>query len=125
MRFMVSLITDGSYMGQATPEQRKEMGAEMMQRMGELREAGVLVDPGGALAPSAEATTLRYGADGSVVVTDGPFAESKEQMAGYMVLDCEDLEEAVGWIRKLPFRGSSVEVRPIAEPGTGGEAKSS
>lgn len=114
MRFMVSLITDGSYMGQATPGQRKEMGAEMMQRMEELREAGVLVDPGGALAPSVEATTLRYGADGRVVVTDGPFAESKEQMAGYMVLDCEDLEEAVGWIRKLPFRGSSVEVRPIA-----------
>jgi len=114
-RFMVSLITDGTYMEQATPEERKEIGAGMMERMGELREAGVLVDPGGALAPSGTARTLRYGADGEVVVTDGPFAESKEQMAGYMVLECDDLEEAVSWVRKLPFRGGSVEVRPIAE----------
>jgi hypothetical protein len=115
MRFMVSLITDGTYMEQATPEQRKDMGAEMMRRMGELRDAGVLLDPGGALAPSDAARTLRYGTDGEVVVTDGPFAESKEQMAGYMVLECDDLEEALGWVRKLPFRGGSVEVRPIAE----------
>lgn len=121
MKFMVSLITDGAYMEQATPEQRKELGAKMMELMGELRDAGVLLDPGGALAPSAAARTLRYGTDGKVVVTDGPFAESKEQTAGYMVLECEDLDEAVGWARKMPVRGSSVEVRPIAEAaGEGG-----
>jgi hypothetical protein len=50
-----------------------------------------------------------------VVVTDGPFAESKEQMAGYMVLECADLGEAVGWARRLPVIGASVEVRPMAE----------
>jgi hypothetical protein len=87
----------------------------MMEGMGELRDAGILLDPGGALAPGDTARTLRYGTDGNVVVTDGPFAESKEQMAGYMVLECDDLEEAVSWVRKLPFRGGSVEVRPIAE----------
>jgi hypothetical protein len=115
MKFMVSLITDGSYMEQATPERRKELGAEMMRRMEELREAGVLADPGSALAPSTDAKTLRYGAEGEVVVTDGPFAESKEQMAGYMVLECADLDEAVGWVRRLPFHGGAVEVRPVAE----------
>jgi hypothetical protein len=115
MKFMVSLITDGSYMEQATPERRKEIGAEMMSGMEQLRESGVLADPGSALGPSADAKTLRYGAEGEVVVTDGPFAESKEQTAGYMVLECKDLDEAVGWIRRLPFYGGAVEVRAIAE----------
>jgi hypothetical protein len=49
-----------------------------------------------------------------VVVTDGPFTETKEQMAGYMVLECADLDEAVDWMRKMPVRGA-VEVRPLAE----------
>ena len=116
MRFLVSLVTDGTAMEGMTPEERKEMGAKMMRVMGELQEAGALADAGGALAPSAEAKTLRYGAEGKVVVTDGPFAETKEQLAGYMVLECADLEEAVGWAEKLPFAsGSSVEVRPLAE----------
>lgn len=116
MKFMVALITDGTYMQQATPEERKEMGGKMMEFMGELRDAGVLADPGAALAPGDAARTLRYGADGQAVVTDGPFAESKEQMAGYMILECEDLDEAVGWIERLPVRGSSVEIRQIQEP---------
>jgi hypothetical protein len=115
MKFMVSLITDGTAMAEMTPDEREEMGAKMMRVMGELDDAGVLVDPGGALASSATAKTLRYGAEGKVVVTDGPFAESKEQMAGYMVLECADVDEAVSWVRKLPFRGSSVEVRPISD----------
>jgi hypothetical protein len=115
MRFMVSLITDGTATQQATPEEREQLGAKMMRVMGELEEAGVLADPGSALGPSADAKTLRYGAEGEVVVTDGPFAESKEQMAGYMVLECADLGEAVGWARRLPVIGASVEVRPMAE----------
>jgi hypothetical protein len=116
MKFMVSLITDGTAMQEATPEERQEMGAKMMRVMGELQEAGALADPGSALGPSADAKTLRYGEEGQVVVTDGPFAETKEQLAGYMVLDCADLGEAVGWAQKLPFAsGSSVEVRPLAE----------
>jgi hypothetical protein len=114
MRFMVSLISDGASMEGASPEQMREMGMKMGQLMGELREAGVLVNTG-ALAPSASARTLRYGEEGRPVVTDGPFAETKEQMAGYMVLECGNLDEAIGWVEKLPVRRSSVEVRPIAE----------
>jgi hypothetical protein len=115
MRFLVSLVNDGKYMEQAPPEEARELGMKMMELMGELRDAGVLADPGAALAPSEYARTLRYGADGQVVVTDGPFAESKEQMAGYMVLECEDLDEAVSWAEKMPIRAGSVEVRPIAD----------
>jgi hypothetical protein len=115
MRFLVSLINDGTWMEKASPEEMREMGARMGQLMGELRDAGVLRDPGGALAGPTDARTLRYGTEGKPVVTDGPFAETKEQVAGYMVLECEDLDEAVGWARKMPVRDSSVEVRPIAE----------
>ena len=115
MRFLVSMVVDEGSRRESTPEEMKEMGAKMMRFMGELGEAGVLLDPGARLAPSADAKTLRYGAEGRPVVTDGPFAESKEQIAGYMVLECESLEEAVGWIQQMPVRGGSVEVRPIAD----------
>ena len=114
MRFMVSLITDGTMMEGATPEEMKESGAKMMEFMGEIRAAGVLADPGAALAPSANARTLRR-KSGKVVITDGPFAESKEQIAGYMVLECKDLDEAMGWAERLPVPGGAVEVRPVAE----------
>ena len=115
MRFLVSMVVDEASRQDATPEEMKEMGAKMMQFMGELRESGALLDPGAKLAPSATAKTLRYGEDGKQVVTDGPFAESKEQVAGYMVLECDDLEQAVGWVQKMPVSGGTIEVRPIAE----------
>jgi hypothetical protein len=114
MKFMVSLITDGTVMERMTPEQRQQAGAEMMEFMGEIRNAGALLHTD-ALAPSATARTLRRGKNGKVVVTDGPFAETKEQVAGYMVLECADLDEAFGWAKRLPVRGGAIEVRPIAE----------
>jgi hypothetical protein len=66
----------------------------------------------------ATAHTLRYGEGGKAVVTDGPFAESKEQIAGYMILECNDADEAVGWAEKLPVGGAAtaIEVRPITQP---------
>ena len=114
MKFMVSLITDGTMMEGATPEEMKESGEKMMAFMGEIQEAGVLSDPGAALGPASSARTLRR-KSGKLVITDGPFAESKEQTAGYMVLACQDLDEAVGWAEKLPVQGGAIEVRPIAE----------
>jgi hypothetical protein len=114
MKFMVSLITEGSGMEGMTPEERQEMGDRMMAFMGEIQEAGVLADPGAALAPSSGARTLRR-KSGKVVITDGPYAESKEQTAGYMILECKDLDEATGWAEKLPVQGGAIEIRPIAE----------
>jgi hypothetical protein len=116
MQFMVSMITDGSFMQEATPEQMQELGEEMGRFMGELQEAGALVHTG-RLGPSAGARTLKYGERGRPVVTDGPFAETKEQFAGYMVLECKDLDEAVGWVERMPVRRASVEVREIAQSG--------
>ena len=59
--------------------------------------------------------TLRYGKDGKAVVTDGPFAESKEQIAGYWILECKDLDEAVEWAQRSPVREGAIEVRAIVE----------
>jgi hypothetical protein len=114
MKFMVSLISDGRAMEGMTREQLQEAGARMQRYMGEIQASGVLVNTG-RLGPSTSARTLRYGERGRPVVTDGPFAETKEQVAGYMVLECADLDEAWDWARRLPVAGGAVEVRPIAD----------
>ena|ERR671930_1976368 len=71
---------------------------------------------GEALQPTATATVVRAGSDGSPVTTDGPFAETKEQLGGFYILDCKDLDEAVELAAKIPAaQHGSVEVRPIWE----------
>ena len=78
----------------------------------EAKAAGVLAG-GEALEPTAEARTLRV-ENGEI--TDGPFVETKEQLGGYYVLDCADIDEALRWAAKVPIdpRGS-IEVRPILD----------
>lgn len=70
------------------------------------------------LAKTATATTVRT-QNGEVLVTDGPFAETKEQLAGYYILECDNLDDAISWASKIPTgcQGASgcVEIRPIRE----------
>ena len=83
---------------------------------------------GGRLRPTADATTIKI-RDGELVITDGPYAETREQVAGYDVLECASLDEAVQWAGRRPHSWlGSVEVRalrdsapsvPLPEPGTG------
>lgn len=79
-------------------------------------EAGVYLDAG-RLQPADTATTLRD-SGGEYTLTDGPFAEIKEQLGGYVLLECADLDEAVAWASKVPVteRGA-IEVRPLMELG--------
>jgi hypothetical protein len=78
---------------------------------------GVLrgLDP---LKPTATATTVRV-RDGQTLITDGPFAETKEQLAGYYIIECKDLDEAISWAARIPTacKGNSgcIEIRPIVE----------
>jgi hypothetical protein len=77
-----------------------------------MMEAGVLVDSG-PLQPVTSATTVRV-RDGRPEFSDGPFAEIKEQLGGYYVLDCEDLDAALHWAATIPSaKYGSVEVRPL------------
>jgi hypothetical protein len=80
----------------------------------ELRERGLMVG-GGALHPIHTATTVRV-RGGQVAVTDGPFAETKEALAGFYLIEARDLNEAIQVAAKIPpAREGSVEVRPIRE----------
>lgn len=68
---------------------------------------------GNALQPVATATTVRL-RNGQADITDGPFAETKEVLGGYYLLDCKDLDEAIGYAKKIPIaRWGSIEIRPI------------
>ena len=113
-KYLVQLIGDEDFVADATPEQMEKVVADMDKFNDELQDAGVLVD-GNGLGPSASAKTLRYGEDGKAVVTDGPFTESKEQVAGYWIFETKNIDEAVEWVQKAPMGGGAVEIRQIVE----------
>jgi hypothetical protein len=74
--------------------------------------AGVLRG-GAALHPVSVATTVRL-RDDEVLITDGPFVESKEQLSGYFLFECADLDEALAWAARIPgARHGAIEVRPL------------
>ena len=81
------------------------------------RQKGVLLAVEG-LKPSSTATTIRT-TDGKALMLDGPFAETKEQLAGYYILECRDLDEAVEWGKRIPTscKGApgAIEIRPVAD----------
>ena len=78
------------------------------------KDAGVYV-AGAGLQPTPTATTVRV-RDGKTMTMDGPFAETKEQLGGYYLLDCKDLDEAISWAEKIPSAPvGSIEVRPLMQ----------
>lgn len=93
------------------PDQQK---AALYQEFGKLREElGSKFVGGNQLQPAATATVVRV-RDGKRLVTDGPFAETKEQLGGYILIDAKDLDEAISIAARIPVaRYSSIEVRPV------------
>ena len=93
----------------------EEMAAEMPKWMSytqELQESGAM-KAGDALMPTDAATTVRV-RDGETIITDGPFAETKEVLGGYYLIDVADLDSALAWAAKIPNVGyGSIEVRPV------------
>jgi hypothetical protein len=81
----------------------------------ELSAAGVLVSSSG-VASGTSATTVRVRND-KTVITDGPFAETHEQLGGYFLIECQDLDEAIRWAEKIPTaKYGSIEIRPLWAP---------
>ncbi len=113
MKYMLTLYGPEGGMEDASPE---EMKAEMdgwAAFSEEAVEKGAFVS-GEGLQPSTTATTVHIPENGGKPpVTDGPFAESKEQLGGFYVLECKDLDEALDWAKKIPLREGTVEVRPV------------
>jgi hypothetical protein len=94
-------------------EAERETGAYMAYRKA-LQEAGAFVG-GNRLQPSSSATTVRVTSDGKSSVLDGPFAETKEQLGGYFLIDVANLDEAIAWAARCPAAShGTVEVRAIA-----------
>jgi hypothetical protein len=114
MRYLLLIAEDESRIQGATAEE----GAALMNEYAEfgktMAERGVL-QGGERLHFTTDATTVRV-RDGEVLTVDGPFAETKEQLAGYYMVDCKDLDEAIEVAAKIPgARVGSIEVRPIWE----------
>ena len=100
------------------PDPESQEGRDQMGRWfgvtEEMQNAGVLLG-GDALQPTETATTLRE-RDGEVVLTDGPFAETKETLGGYYLIDVPDFDAAAQWAAKMPLAPyGSVEIRAVME----------
>jgi hypothetical protein len=87
----------------------------------ELAKAGVLL-AGEGLKPSSAGRRVAFDEKGGSSVLDGPFAETKELVAGYMIWEVSSLEEALEWVRRSPIRNGVVEVRPLYAAEDFGEA---
>ncbi len=116
MRYML-LIYDPESAWESMPEaERNELFGEYMAFTESIRESGHLL-AGDPLEPTATATTLRV-RGGKAVTSDGPFAETREQLGGYYIVEARDLDEALELAARVPSaRIGCVEVRPIAEMG--------
>ena len=115
MKFLLLLYGDETrWIDQPPDEAAAEM--ELWEAFGnKLVQAGAFV-AGEALQPTSTATTVRIH-DRAPAHTDGPFAETREQLGGFYVLECKDREEALAWAAKVPDLGEdgSVEVRPVID----------
>lgn len=117
MRYMFLIYRRETAMADSSPEDMERLKAAHWAVIDETRRRGILAaaEP---LQPTATATTIRM-EGGKPLILDGPFAETKEQLAGYYILDCRDLDEAIGWAAEIPAacKGGEggVEIRPIAD----------
>jgi hypothetical protein len=114
MRYLMLICSDEAKVQAMSDEEGANVLAEYSKFMEEMGRRGVLLG-GERLQPTATATTVRV-QNGSVLTSDGPFAETKEQMGGYFLVDCKDLDEAIEVASKIPgARVGAIEVRPIWE----------
>ncbi len=114
MRYALLIYGDQSGPENPSPEESQATMDAYCAFTRDIQERGVM-QAGEALQPFTTATTVRV-RDGETLVTDGPFAETKEQLGGFYIVDCKDLDEASEIAAKIPgAQTGSIEVRPIME----------
>jgi len=114
MRYALLICTDETAEAARSPEEAAASLAEYGTWMEAATKRGVL-QGGERLRPTSDATTVRL-VDHKVVTSDGPFAETKEQMGGFFLVDCKDLDDAIELASKIPAaKNGVIEVRPIWE----------
>jgi hypothetical protein len=118
-KYLYLIHGDEAAMATATPEDWQLM----MKAHGEFAEQvasrGGEILGGEALAPTATATTVRRQMAGEPVVTDGPFAETKEALGGFYLIEAKDLDQAIEFATILPVATGGVEVRPVVDTSGG------
>ena len=115
MKYVLALFGDESGWDDVSPEDMRAMMEPWNELEQELSDAGANL-AGEGLQPSTTATTVKVGEGDERIVTDGPFAETKEQLGGFYLLECKDLDEALEWAKKVPLQpGGSIEVRPVMD----------
>jgi hypothetical protein len=111
---MLIILGDESQFASLSDEERAANGARWADYTQELVDSGTFVS-GEGLQSVTTATTLHV-ENGERVLTDGPFAETKEQIGGFYVIECKDLDEAIDWAAKLPHaEHGTTEIRPVME----------
>jgi len=114
VKYMLLICRDEPAWETLNVTERQRLYAEMVELSDELTSRGQYL-AGHPLQPSSSATTVRV-RDGRRIVTDGPFAETREQLGGYMIIDVKDLDEAIAIAARIPLaRTSTVEIRPVRE----------
>lgn len=112
MKYLLLVYADLSKRPEYTPEQLQAAQQVNAAYMAELQAAGVSMQHDGFHMISG-VRTVRI-RDGKFLTDDGPFAKTQEQLTGYLMLDCKDLDEAIGWAARNPAaRYGSIEVRPV------------
>ena len=114
MKYLAIIYNDESLYANASPEDVGAVFAAHGKFGEDSRAAGVFVG-GEGLQGTNTATTVRV-RDGERMLTDGPYAETKEQIGGYYLLDCKDLDDALNWASQIPeAKSGAIEVRPIID----------
>jgi hypothetical protein len=114
MKFLLTIYGDEARWTEASPEDAQQTMAAYGALSEAMQEAGVLLG-GEGLQTSSTATTVQV-RGGDTITTDGPFVETREQLGGYYLLDCKDLDEAIGWAARIPdATHGTVEVRPVMD----------
>ena len=119
MRYMVIVKADQNTEAGVMPTEAEL--AEMGAYNEELVKAGVMLAGEGLLA-SSKGARVRFDETGGTTVIDGPFAETKELVAGFWILEVSSREEVVEWVKKAPFKGTEIEIRQVASADDFGDA---
>jgi hypothetical protein len=123
MQYMLLIYSDEEAWASMPEEERSGITREYFALTSELQAKGDYV-AGAPLQPTSAATTVRV-RDGEQLVTDGPFAETKEQLGGYYLVETESVDEALEWAAKIPAaRHGTIEVRPVMEVPAAAEVSS-
>jgi hypothetical protein len=112
MKYLLSFVVEERSIENSSPEEMREAMDRWSAFEQEATDKGALI----ACEPLEGATTtVHVNPDGERLVTDGPFAETKEQLGGFCLLECENLDEALEWAHKVPMVAGAIEIRPVMD----------